>query len=89
MWEPHHTWTDRKSIRVDGHIGPVGLDVSCFGDECCIYDDDDPDIIKETWDNGQVWLSEHSETHGAPTLIVPFDALTTEIIYEAIRRFNP
>ena len=92
-WRPWHGWTDDATVRVDGRLvradgeTVAAIDIASYGDDCCVTV---PDAAAEVaWSAGGVHLDTRVDVHGAPTLIVPTDTLNTELIDEALSRFNP
>jgi hypothetical protein len=90
-WEPHHTIIDGQSDRQDGRLFirdvALQLDIAAMQDECVLSEEKDK--AAAAWEAGTVFLSQDTEQHGVSTLVLPFDALTDELVVEALRSFNP
>ncbi len=95
IWKAHHTWTDKTTDRVDGYLlAPNGdcrqLDIASMSDECCLFSKpvNQIQLAENAWAKGSVFMAD-PEHHGVETLVVPFPAITTALIHEALRRFKP
>ena len=91
-WLPWHTWgdtttwVDGRLIKRDGTV-VADLDIGCRGDKCCVPAEmaQDAEIV---WAAGRVLAAVPYE-RSPLSLIVPFDVVTTELLLEALLRFQP
>lgn len=95
IWKAWHTWSEDTTDRVDGYLLNSNgdrrqLDIASLSDECCLINKpvDQVQRATEAWNEGLVFMAD-PEHHGVDTLVVPFPALNTKLIHEALRRFKP
>lgn len=94
VWSPCHGWTDDTTTWVDAHLVVHGRKTGRYIDIGSFTDKEVPagreGDVEAAWLNGRVYAFEPYRTcPHVLALVVPFDALNTKLVHEALRRFQP